>query len=149
MKKVANWRVRGQAIIEFTLTLPLIVMILAGLTDLGLVFFFTMSLQNAVREGARIAAITPGLGANDSTIAAAVTSRMPPGTMFTLTSVSNTAPSGGTTDCGRTVTVTATGTYDYMFLQIAGFTTVDITRSTTMRYEPTTELCMTLTCSCS
>jgi Flp pilus assembly protein TadG len=116
--------------------LPVILIILAGLTDLGLAFFMGMRTQNAVREGARIASTITGLGANDSTIQNAVVNRiLPVGGVYTITTgnVTNNAPTSA--DCTATITVTATGVYNYMFLRYIGFTNTQITRSTTMRYE--------------
>lgn len=152
MKIRAKGKCRGQALIEFTLMLPIILIIVGGLTDLGLAFYFAIATQNAVREGARIAAGTSGLTANDPTIQNAVVSRIVPSSgLYTITNadVNNTAPPVSAADCARNVTVSATGTYQYLFLHLIGFTTTPITRSATMRYEPGTELCLTLACTCS
>jgi Flp pilus assembly protein TadG len=136
MKKFAKRRSRGQAIIEFTLLLPVIIIIVGGLTDFGLAFYVSVGVQNAVREGARIAATLSPLAADDPTVKQAVEDRIPPAGQFTLKSgyPTNTAPSAAT--CEGNVTVTAEGTYNYMFLRYIGFTDMAISRSTTMRYEP-------------
>lgn len=139
MKRFAKRRSRGQAIIEFTLLLPVIIIIVGGLTDLGLALYVSIGVQNAVREGARIAATIPnppGVGENDLTVKQAVKDRIPSAGQFVLSSdsPSNTAaPTDGT--CQENVTVAATGTYNYMFLQYIGFTNMTISRSSTMRYE--------------
>jgi Flp pilus assembly protein TadG len=133
----------GQAIVEFTLLLPIIVLIVGGLTDLGVALYVSIGLQNAVREGARIAATKTGLGENDSEVAREVIRRIPARGLFTITTddITNTEPPPTPRPCDSNVTVTATGTYSYMFLQYIGFTTTEMSRSATMRYEPGTPLC--------
>jgi Flp pilus assembly protein TadG len=44
---------KGQALVEFALVLPLLVMILAGLVDFGFLFYNKQVIANASREGAR------------------------------------------------------------------------------------------------
>lgn len=50
---------RGQSLVEFALILPIMLMFLAGVIDLGRVFYATISLNNAAREGAFQASQTP------------------------------------------------------------------------------------------
>ena len=64
MEKGSKSRTQGQAIIEFTLMLPIIITVLVGLTDLGLALYLAIATQNAVREGVRLAA----RGVNSSTV---------------------------------------------------------------------------------
>ncbi len=52
-------RSRGQSLVEFALILPLMMVLLAAVLDLGRVFYATISLNNAAREGAFQAAQTP------------------------------------------------------------------------------------------
>ena len=47
----------GQAIIEFVVVFPLIIMLLAAIVDFGIAFDRRITLQHAVREGARFAAV--------------------------------------------------------------------------------------------
>lgn len=49
----------GQSLVEFALVLPLMLVFLAGALDLGRVFYATITLNNAAREGALQAAQTP------------------------------------------------------------------------------------------
>jgi Flp pilus assembly protein TadG len=51
---------RGQSMIEFALILPLMVLIIVGIFDLGRAFFAYISITNAAREGARVATFWPG-----------------------------------------------------------------------------------------
>lgn len=48
-------RNHGQALVEFALLVPLVVLIIVGVFDLGRAFLITLTLQNAAREGARYA----------------------------------------------------------------------------------------------
>jgi Flp pilus assembly protein TadG len=135
MNRLAKKRSHGQAIIEFTLLLPLIIIIVGGLTDLGLAFYISVGVENAVREGARVAVTVSPLVADDPTVKQVVKDRIPPASQFALKSgyPTNSLPTSAT--CEGNVTVTAEGTYNYMFLQYIGFTPIAISRSTTMRYE--------------
>ncbi len=44
---------RGQSLVEFVLALPLLLLVMMGALDLGRVFFSTITITNAAREGAR------------------------------------------------------------------------------------------------
>jgi PKD repeat protein len=52
-------RSRGQSLVEFALILPIMMVLLAAVLDLGRVFYATITLNNAAREGAFQAAQTP------------------------------------------------------------------------------------------
>jgi hypothetical protein len=54
-------RPRGQGLVEFALVLPVFLVFLAGALDLGRVFYANITLNNAAREGAFQAALTPDL----------------------------------------------------------------------------------------
>ena len=43
----------GQTLVEFALVIPILLLLMLGFFDLGRAVFFTASLSNAVREGAR------------------------------------------------------------------------------------------------
>ncbi len=43
----------GQSLVEFALVLPLLILIVAGMFDLGRAFFSLITITNAAREGAR------------------------------------------------------------------------------------------------
>ncbi|MFS0689339.1 TadE family protein [Sporosarcina sp. 179-K 8C2 HS] len=55
---------RGQALVETALILPILLILLFGLTDLGRVFHAYLTLDHAGREAARVAAV----GADDGKI---------------------------------------------------------------------------------
>jgi hypothetical protein len=50
-------RSRGQALVEFALALPVLLVIFMGLFDFGRAVFAYNSLSNAAREGARVAIV--------------------------------------------------------------------------------------------
>lgn len=53
-----NRRVPGQSLVEFALTLPLLLLMVVVFIDLGRIVYFYSALNNAVREGARYAIVT-------------------------------------------------------------------------------------------
>jgi Flp pilus assembly protein TadG len=50
---------RGNAVVEFALVLPILLLILFGITELGRMILTTNILNSASREGARLAAVSP------------------------------------------------------------------------------------------
>jgi Flp pilus assembly protein TadG len=50
----------GAALVEFAIILPVMLVILLGIIDLGRVFYTYESLANAAREGARYCSLYPG-----------------------------------------------------------------------------------------
>jgi len=53
----------GVAAVELALTLPILVLLLGGITDFGFAFYNQIGLTHAAREGARVEAIRSGDGA--------------------------------------------------------------------------------------
>lgn len=51
-------RQRGQALVEFTLLLPILIIIIFGIIEWGRIWMTVHTIAGAAREGARIAAIT-------------------------------------------------------------------------------------------
>jgi len=51
---------RGQTLVEFALVFPIIVILLFGIIDFGLMLNHRITLEHAVREGARYAAVHDG-----------------------------------------------------------------------------------------
>ena len=84
---------KGQALVEMLLVLPFLVLIFSGVVDMGLVYQRNLMVNEAAREGARLAA----LGKDNSAILAAV--QRYDSTLTTTTSAS-----------GTKVTVTVKGT---------------------------------------
>jgi Flp pilus assembly protein TadG len=54
MNRARQWNERGQAIVELALTLPLLLLIVMGVFDFGLMFQRFEIVANAAREGARV-----------------------------------------------------------------------------------------------
>ena len=50
-------RSRGQALVEFALVIPLVILLFMGVFDFGRAVFAYNSLSNAAREGARVAIV--------------------------------------------------------------------------------------------
>lgn len=57
----------GQSLVEFTLVLPIILLIMVGVVDLGRAYFSYMTVVNAAQEGARYGAANPTAGTNIDT----------------------------------------------------------------------------------
>lgn len=53
-------RQRGQALVEFAFVLPVFILVVAGMIDLGLGIYSDLTLVNAAREGARLGTVDPG-----------------------------------------------------------------------------------------
>lgn len=52
-RKTLSHHRQGQSIVEFALILPIMVLVIAGIFDLGRAFFASITITNAAREGAR------------------------------------------------------------------------------------------------
>jgi Flp pilus assembly protein TadG len=50
---------RGQSILEFAITIPLLLLLLVGIFDFGRATFYYSSITNSAREGARYGIINP------------------------------------------------------------------------------------------
>jgi Flp pilus assembly protein TadG len=50
---------KGQSLVEFAIALPLLVLIMFGVLDLGRAFFSLITIHNAAREGARYGTLYP------------------------------------------------------------------------------------------
>ncbi len=57
VRKSGRRRVRGAAIVEFAVVLPLLLTILFGIIEYGWVFMVRQTLQSAAREGCRLAVL--------------------------------------------------------------------------------------------
>ena len=57
MRFVRRPRSRGQSLVEFALVLPLFLLLVMAIMDLGLAVFSYNSITNAAREGARLAIV--------------------------------------------------------------------------------------------
>jgi hypothetical protein len=55
MKK--DWKLQGQSLAEFALTLPILLLVIMGIFDLGRGIFIYSTINHAAREGARFGAV--------------------------------------------------------------------------------------------
>jgi Flp pilus assembly protein TadG len=67
-------RERGQSIVELALALPILLIVLLGLLDLGRAYYVLVALEDMAAEGATYAAIHPGDVAEIQTRTAAASS---------------------------------------------------------------------------
>jgi Flp pilus assembly protein TadG len=143
--------------VEFSLTFVLLLVIAWIPADFGLAFFTGQQVQNAAREGARIAAVDPTLatqlgGATTVSCAAPCTSAVNvlqvtaarlSNVLLRTTNLTLTYPAvSGAGTCNQMLTMQVQGTYNYFFYQLLhllgatnDLNTVTITRTTSMRYE--------------
>ena len=133
---------RGSQLVEFALIFPLLLLVVMGVVDWGLMFQRYEVLTNAAREGARVAAL-PDYGSAD--VSARVNQYLTgTGMTVTTTYLAPTAVDVG----GSCITLTgATVTYDYTFIGLGGLiqlvmrgstnplTTKTLTATAKMRYE--------------
>jgi Flp pilus assembly protein TadG len=61
-------RERGQALVEFALVLPILATLILGIVQFGIVLHDYLALADAVRTGARQAAVTHDAGAASSAV---------------------------------------------------------------------------------
>jgi hypothetical protein len=57
--KTLNHHHPGQSLVEFALVLPLFVLLIAGIFDIGRAFYSSITITNATREGARYGTLNP------------------------------------------------------------------------------------------
>jgi Flp pilus assembly protein TadG len=134
---------KGVAAVEFAIVLPVLVLILFGTIEFGLLLFNKQVITNASREGARAGIVAPD----------ATALRIP---FSEIESVVNTycasnlisfgatpaAPSTATNPASPTVqnfgddlTVTVTYPYTFLVLNNLGFAPINLTARTVMKYE--------------
>jgi hypothetical protein len=140
----------GQALVEFTLTFLLLLVVAWIPADFGLGFYTGQLAHNAAREGARIAAADPTLiSGTTSCVMPACTGnifqetagRLSPALLPAATITLNLEPDTGT-NCNRMVTVTVSGNYNFFFYRLlylmgasGNLNNTPITRQTRMRWE--------------
>ncbi|MGZ4387971.1 MAG: TadE/TadG family type IV pilus assembly protein [Gaiellaceae bacterium] len=99
---------RGQALAELAIVLPVLAGLLLGILQFGIAFNHYLSLTDAVRAGARTAAVSRHLGASEA-VAATKTAVKDATSDITLTDAQVSVTSSWTQ--GSQVTVTATYPY--------------------------------------
>lgn len=124
---------KGQAMVEFALVLPILILILCGIIDFGWIFGNQLLANNASREAARYSAVhySDSSSDNDQEIARDIVLARAP----TLSSPSVTLTQSAS---GDSVTVTINTTVEVLTPIIAAFFSdgeADITASCEMRLE--------------
>jgi len=117
LKFVRAWKSEKAAeLIEFALTFPLLLLVVLGIIDFGLLLQRVQVLTNAAREGARIS-VLPDYGSAD--IGARVNQYLLaaglPGSASTLLGATQTLAVGGG-KCIEVIPVTVTYTHTYTFV---------------------------------
>lgn len=121
----------GQSLVETALILPVLLLLLTGIIDFGLLFNSYLVVSNASREGARHAVVGDSDAQIRSVAANAAASLDPARLEIEIT------PGEAARDTGDSVTVTVRYGYSMITPVIAAFfpETFDIESSTTMRCE--------------
>ncbi|HNQ21695.1 MAG TPA: pilus assembly protein [Phycisphaerae bacterium] len=121
-------RARGGAVVEFAVVLPLLLMLLFGIIECGWVFMMRQTIQNAAREGCRVAVLQT---ATEGEISARINELLNAAGMTTHSITLQHAD--GLTTCDESVSITIA--YDDVSL-VGGILTLDTLEGTcTMRKE--------------
>jgi len=138
---------KGAELIEFALVLPLLLLVMFGIMDFGLLFQRYETVTNAAREGARIA-VLPGYGQAD--VQARVSQYLAASGLTATPSIAYVGPQalnvGGA--CVTLTGVTVGYPHQYLFIGKivglfggAGFTTKTLTATAKMRFEGAASTC--------
>ena len=120
-------RQSGQAVVELALMLPILILILVGILDLGRIFEAQVTITNAAREGARWAIDHPS---DSSGISSHVSAEATAGGFSPV--ITNPGGLGGSS--GSPITVTVTYSFTMLTTNIfAGVSTIPIQSSAVMQ----------------
>lgn len=124
---------RGAALVEMAIVLPLLLLVLFGIIEFGLVLQQSQVLSNAAREGARVGSVrrtTPpctAAGVQAEVIAAVLAYANAMNVIVDAGDITVEAQVGGALDsdpeglCGKDNTVSVTVTSDYTWVVMPGF----------------------------
>lgn len=150
LEKQIEKSIRGQGAVEFTFVFIFLVVIAWIPADFGLAFYTGQIAQNAVREGARLAAADTALASGTATCTMPAchsaggilkeTAARLPGALLGSSTVTVEYPAPGSSGCNQLVKVSVSGRYPYFFYNMlrllgARVTNPAMERSTTMRWE--------------
>jgi len=113
-----NGSSRGQTLVEFALVFPIIIILLFGIIDFGLMLSNRITLQHAVREGARYAAVHDGCTDIQDRTKERAGNAIPDATKVSVSYEDNPAPGGST--------VKVSAPFDWKFLFLSRFGVVGI-----------------------
>lgn len=131
---------RGAELVEFALVLPVLLLIVAGIFEFGLLFQRFQAVTNAAREGARVG-VLPDYDAADVQARVAAYLTASGVTVPATVSVATIQVTAGTAPAFNAVQVTVASTYTFASLgpiaELAGgtFTSVPLRARTVMRLE--------------
>ena len=93
MRSVGRRRQRGQSLVEFTMVVPIVLMLVLSIAEFGVAYGTNMSLVEATREGARVGAIL-GNGSDSLGCASAGSGNVDPQIMLAVQRVVESPGSG-------------------------------------------------------
>jgi hypothetical protein len=118
---------QGQSLLEFALILPILILVLVGVFDLGRALFALITINNAAREGARYGTVDTNLKLT------AVNEAVNSGILIELGDVTVDCPDDGVAwPCNRGTAVRVTVVHSYVPLLGIIIPTIDISRSVEM-----------------
>ena len=121
----------GQALVEFAIILPVLILIIAGIIEFGMMLNSYLTIQNASREGARYGI----MGANDTEIIQVVRNSSPnlDGSKLSI----EITPGDASRKSGDTINVKVIYDYDLIVPIISNLlgNTVELKSETSMRVE--------------
>ena len=143
MRRWCRRRARGQALVEFALVMPIMMVLLMGIIELGRAWNMKQVLTDAAREGARLAVVADPTLATSAATKVAVRLRVDSmisraGMDPTRDRVEFPTPQDSLkTGSGRTITVRIAYPFSFLVLhRLAGILQLDSLRTTaTMRNE--------------
>ena len=106
MKKLLNRKVnkdseKGAAALEFAIIVPVLLLLVLGLMDIGRLLLVNMSLLSAAQQGARVSAMTASSVTGSTTLISSAVSNSVPNGIISLSLLGNTATctSGALSSC--------------------------------------------------
>jgi hypothetical protein len=136
-KKLIN--PRGQGLLEFAVVLPFLLILMAAIADLGMMYLTAQTVKHASREGARYAVKLENLQVasagqpGDPRVNEYIELHIPAENLYaSFTTVSTTFLGCATNE---QVTVTISGTYNWLALGMIGLPPLNLNLDTSMRYE--------------
>jgi len=133
-KKPFRAREKGQSLLEFALIFTVLMLMVAGITEIGFLYVTAHTIQNASREGARMAIMLEALEDNDPRIINRIRDLIPATDFYS--GFRDGITNNQITDCDLSdeVTVTITGDYHFVALSLIGLSGIDLSFPTTVRY---------------
>jgi Flp pilus assembly protein TadG len=113
---------RGQSLVEFALVFPIFILLLAGMIDFGIGLYSYMTIINAARDGARLAATACNSTACSPAVSARVTAAAG-GLSLTGVSVVCAPNAANCSDAVKGDSVTVTAQYTYRMIWPLAFGT--------------------------